>query len=44
MEDLNYKSENNGRKYLKNMQKNQFLNVKNRLLELEKFFIEWKDR
>ena len=40
MENLNYKSENTDRKYLKNMRKNQFLKVKNSLLELEKDFIE----
>ena len=44
MENLNYKNENIGRKYLKNMQKNQFLKVKNSLLELEKDFIKLKDR
>ena len=44
MENLNYKSENTERKYLKNMRKNQFLKVKNSLLELEKYFIELKDR
>ena len=32
------------RKYLKNVQKNQFSKVKNRLLELEKDFVELKDR
>ena len=31
------------RKYLKYMQKNQFLKIKKSLLELEKDFIEWKD-
>ena len=44
MENLNYKNKNMERKYLKNMQKNQFLKVKNSLLELEKDFIELKDR
>ena len=43
MEKLNYKSPNIERKYLKNMQKNQFLKVKNSLLESEKYFIELKD-
>ena len=32
------------KKYLKNMLNNQFLKVKNSLLELEKDFIELKDR
>ena len=44
MEILNYKNENIERKYLNNMGKNQFLKVKNSLLELEKYFIELKDR
>ena len=44
MESLNYENENIERKYLKNMRKNQFLKVKNSLLELEKGFIELKDR
>ena len=44
MENLNYKNENIERKYLKIMQKNQFLKTKNSLLELEKDFIEFKDR
>ena len=44
MKNLNYKNENIERKYLKNIQKNQFLRVKNNLLELEKDFIELKDR
>ena len=44
MENLNYKNENIERKYFKNMQKNQFLKVRNSLLELEKDIIEWKDR
>ena len=43
MENPNYKNENIERKYLKIMPKNQFLNVKNSLLELEKDFIELKD-
>ena len=34
MENLNYKNKNTDRKYLKNMRKNQFLKVKNSLLEL----------
>ena len=44
MEDLNSRNENIERKYLKNLQKNQFLKVKNSLLEFEKDFIELKDR
>ena len=39
----NYKNENTEKKYLKTMQKIQFLKVKNSLLELEKEFIELKD-
>ena len=37
-------NENIEKKYLKNMRKNQFLKVKNGLLELEKIFVELKDR
>ena len=44
MENLNYKNKNIDRKYLKNMQNNQYLKVKNSLLELKKDFIELKDR
>ena len=44
MENQNYKKENIERKYLKNIRKNQFLKVKNSPLELEKDFIELKDR
>ena len=44
MENLNYKGKNIDKKYLKNMQKNQFSKVKNSLLELENYFIELKDR
>ena len=36
MENLNYKSKNSEKKYFKIMIKNQFLKVKNCLLELEK--------
>ena len=43
MENPSYKNENIERKYLNNMQKNQFLKVNNSLLELEKDFIELKD-
>ena len=42
MKDPNYKNENIERKYF--MRKNQFLKVKNSLLESEKYFIELKDR
>ena len=38
MENPNYKNENIERKNLKNIQKDQFLKVKNSLLELEKYF------
>ena len=38
------KNENIEIKYIKNMQKSQFLKVKNSVLELEKDFIELKDR
>ena len=44
MENPSYKNENIERKYLNNTQKNQFVKVKNSLLELEKDFIEFKDR
>ena len=44
MESLNYKNKNIERKFLNNMRKNQFLKVKNSLSELEKYFIELKDR
>ena len=44
MENPNYKNEDIERKFLKNMRKNQFLKVTNSLLDLEKGFIEWKDR
>ena len=43
MENLNYKNKNIEKKYLNNMHNNQFLTVKNILLELEKDFIKWKD-
>ena len=43
MENPNYESENTDRIYLKIMQKNQLLKVKNSLLELEKYFVELKD-
>ena len=41
MKNLNYENESIERKYLK-MRKNQFLKVKNSLLELEKDFTELK--
>ena len=44
MENLNHKNQSIERKYLNNMRKNQFLKVKNSLLELEKDFIKLKDR
>ena len=44
MENSNHKNENIERKYLNNMPKNQFLKVKNSILELEKDFIKLKDR
>ena len=43
MENRNYKNEYTDRKYFNIMQKKQFLNVKNSLLELEKNFIELKN-
>ena len=43
MENTNYKNKDVGKKILKIMQKNQFLKVRNSLLELEKYFIELKD-
>ena len=36
MKNLDYKNENIERKYSENMRNNQFLKVKNSLLELEK--------
>ena len=44
MENLNYKNENIERKFFKKMRKNQFLKVKNSLLELEKDFKELRDQ
>ena len=44
MENLDYKNENIERNYLENMRNNQFLQVKTSLLELEKDFMEFKDR
>ena len=40
MENSSYKNKNIEKKLLINMQRNQFLEVKNSLLELEKDFIE----
>ena len=42
MENPNYKNKNTERKYLNIMQKNQILQTKNSLLELEKDFRELK--
>ena len=44
MENPSYKNVNIERIYLNNTWKNQILKVKNSLLELEKDFIELKDR
>ena len=44
MENPNYKSKNIERKCFNDMRKNQYLKVKNSLLELEKDFTELKDR
>ena len=44
MENSNCKNIYIETKYLNNMRKNQFLKVKNSLLELDKYFIELKDR
>ena len=44
MENLNYKSETIERKYLKNMQKNQFFKAKSNHLDLKKDFIELIDK
>ena len=45
MENPNYKNQNIERKFLKSTNfLNQFLKVKNSILELEKDFIELKDR
>ena len=39
-----YKNENIERKYSENMWNNQFLKVKNSMLEFEKLFMKLKDR
>ena len=44
MKNPNYKNKDIERKYLNNTWKNQFLKIKNSPLELEKQFIELKDR
>ena len=44
MENSNYENKNIETIYLNNMGKNQYLKVKNSLLELEKFFRELKDK
>ena len=44
MQNSNYKNEDIETKYLNNVRKNQFLKVKNSILESEKDFIELKDR
>ena len=44
IDNSNYINKNTEKAYLNNMRKNQFLKVKNSLLELEKDFIELKDR
>ena len=44
MENQNYENQNIERKFLIFMRKDQFLKVKNSILELEKDFIELKDR
>ena len=43
MEHQDYKNESIEKRYLDNMQNNQFLKVKTSLLELEKYFTEWTD-
>ena len=44
MKNQDYQNENIERKYLENIWNNQFLQVKNSLLELGKDFMELKDR
>ena len=44
MKNLNYNNKNIERKCLEHIRKNQFLKVNNSVLELEKDFIELKDR
>ena len=44
MENRSYKNKNIERKCLNKMRKNQFLKINNSILELEKDFMELKDR
>ena len=44
MKNQDYKNENIERKYSENMWNNQFLKVKNSMLEFEKLFMKLKDR
>ena len=44
MENWNNKNENIEINYLNNMQRSRVLKVKNSVLQLEKYFIELKDR
>ena len=44
MKNPSYKNENIEREYLSNIQKNKSLKIKNNLLNLQKKFIELKDR
>ena len=44
LEYIRMQNENIDRKYLNNMRKNKFLQVKKSILELEKDFTELKDR
>ena len=43
VEHQDYKNESIEKRYLDNMQNNQFLKEKTSLLELEKYFTEWTD-
>ena len=43
MVNQDYKNENIETIYLKDMENNQLLRIKNSLLELEKYFLELKD-
>ena len=43
MENQDYNNKNIKRKYLANLQNNQFLRLKNSLLDLQKDFMELKD-
>ena len=44
MKNQDYKNENIERKYSENMWNNQFLKVKNSMLEFKKLFMKLKDR